>query len=428
MKRYILIAVMFISLGAFSQESLKLDKAIQIALEKNYGVLTARNSSKMALNNATIGNAGLLPKLDVSASSRYTDTKTDTPSGKKNVANTNNSANLNLSYTLVNGLGNVYNYKKLQLQAKGSNFQTKFILETTVYAVVKSFYNVATNQDNFKRAEEMLTISKERLKRTISKTELGSASSLDLLNATVDFNKDSVYYINAEKRYYDAKRNFNVFLSRDVNTDFSVETGDLNFTTYNLNELINSAFENNSDYLLSIVSLEKSNYDLKIANSTFFPTITVGTSYGYNKMNENFDMAMNNSNPALTAELRFSWNIFDGKKKSTLRKNARINIENSKYKLEEQKLTIRKDISNAFATYNNNLKVLAVEKSNLKSAQMNFDQSKEFYNLGQITSTRFREAQLNLLTAKNNISAALYTAKVTEMDLNRLCGLIAQVK
>lgn len=426
MKRYILIALMFISLAGFSQDNLKLDEAIKIALEKNYGVLTAKNTSKIAVNNATIGNAGLLPKLDASASSRFIDTETDSPTGKQDVSNTTNSASLNLSYTLVNGLGNVYNYKKLQLQSKGSAFKTKLILETTVFTVVQSFYGLATSQDNFKRAKEMLMISKERLVRSIAKTELGSASSLDVLNARVDFNKDSVSYINTEKRFYDSKRRLNMILSRDINTEFEVDLGEIDFKIYKLDELIKTAFEKNSDYLVSLVNLEKSNYDLKIANSTLFPTITVGTSYGYNKMNQDYNLGMNNPNAALSAELRLSWNIFDGKKKSTMRKNAKIGIENSKYKLEEQKLNIQMDISNAFATYNNNLKVLAVEKSNLKSAQMNFDQSKEFYNLGQITSTRFREAQLNLLTAKNNISAALYSAKVAEMDLNRLCGLIVQ--
>jgi outer membrane protein len=220
----------------------------------------------------------------------------------------------------------------------------------------------------------------------------------------------------------------NNILSRDINTPFQIDLGIVEFKDYNLDELLGKAFENNSDYLVSLIDLRKSVYDLKIARSTIFPTITLGTSYGYNKLNQNLDLKMKDYNAALSARISLSWNIFDGKKKSIQRKNAKINIENSKYKIEEQKLNIKRDISNAFSTYENNLKVLSVERSNLKSAEMNFYQSKEYYALGQISSTRFREAQLNLVSAKNNISAALYTAKIAEMDLNRLCGLIVQLQ
>lgn len=135
---------------------------------------------------------------------------------------------------------------------------------------------------------------------------------------------------------------------------------------------------------------------------------------------------INNTNASLTTGLTLSWNIFDGSKKKIQRNNARINIENSRYKVEEQKLNIQREIFNALSTYMNNLKILSVEKKNLKSAELNFNQSKEYYNLGQIASTRFREAQLNLLTAKNNISAAIYSAKIAEVNLNRICGGIVR--
>jgi len=437
MRRYILLLTMLISVTSFAQKQLTVEEAVQIALEKNFGIKAARNTSKMSKNKATLGNAGLLPKLELNASTSYMDTEQDNVSGsinnqqtvsdgKVDVANTQNNASINLSYTLVNGLGNIYNYKKLRLQAEGSHFQTKYKIETTVFNVVNMFYAVATQEDNLKRAKEMLQISNERLVRSEAKTELGTGSSLDVLNARVDYNKDSVSYISSEKNYLDAKRNLNNALSRDIDTDFHVDLGVVEFKDYKLEDLLDKAFESNSDYLLSLNKLEQSKYDLKIAKSSIFPTISIKSSYGYNKMNQDFDLKMDNANASLTTGLTLSWNIFDGRKKSIQKKNARLSIENSEYQLDEQRLNIRKEISNAYATYENSLKVLSVEKSNLKSAEMNFNQSKEYYNLGQISSTRFREAQLNLLTANNNISAARYIAKVAEMDLNRLCGLIVQ--
>ena len=48
----------------FSQEMLTLEDAVSIALKNNFSISIARNESKIAENNSTPGNAGLLPTLD----------------------------------------------------------------------------------------------------------------------------------------------------------------------------------------------------------------------------------------------------------------------------------------------------------------------------------------------------------------------------
>jgi outer membrane protein len=72
----------------------------------------------------------------------------------------------------------------------------------------------------------------------------------------------------------------------------------------------------------------------------------------------------------------------------------------------------------------NSLQVLAAEQLNIHSAQLNFDQSKAYYELGQISSTQFREAQLNLISAKNNIQSATYNAKIAETELKKSSGVL----
>ena len=63
-----------------------------------------------------------------------------------------------------------------------------------------------------------------------------------------------------------------------------------------------------------------------------------------------------------------------------------------------------------------------LEEKNLESAELNFKRTQELFNLGQVTTTQFREAQLNLISARNNISSAKYTAKLLEIELMRLSG------
>ena len=83
---------------------------------------------------------------------------------------------------------------------------------------------------------------------------------------------------------------------------------------------------------------------------------------------------------------------------------------------------LEKDIKNAYAIYKNNLFSISVEEKNLSTAKLNFDRTKELYNLGQVTTTQFREAQLNWIRAESRLITARYSAKYAEIELYRLSG------
>lgn len=425
MRKIIYIVLLVFSVNALSaQEKLDIKTAINIALVNNYGIKMANNQVEQAKNNAQIGNAGLLPSIDAKASAAYADNEVETQTGVVNQRSTNNSAALNLSYVLFNGFGRIYNFDKLKTQAEGSEYQARSIIENLLLQVTNIFYNLAAAYENYKRAEEMLGISKERLQRAEAKTAVGAGSSLDVLNARVDFNKDSVSFVNARKSYNDQKRNLNALLGREISTDFDIVPGIITFQSFNLKDLKVQLLENNADYLIVTNKLKQSKLDLKIVKSAVAPVISLNSSYGYGTINDDFKISMGNANAKLSAGVNVSFNIFDGKKQRIKKKNAKIALENSMLSLEEKKLNLCRDLENAFAAYENSLVILKTEKTNLKSAEMNFLQSKEYFNLGQITSTRFREAQLNMLTAKNNITSAMYTAKLAEAEILRLSGKI----
>jgi outer membrane protein len=52
-------------------QTLTLDEAIQIALEKNYDIQIAKNEMAIASNNNRAGNAGMLPSLDANFKQQF---------------------------------------------------------------------------------------------------------------------------------------------------------------------------------------------------------------------------------------------------------------------------------------------------------------------------------------------------------------------
>lgn len=71
--RIILMIVIVSSIGLLhavqaQQDTLRLDEAIQLGLQNNYAIQIAHNESAIAENNASLGNAGFLPRLSANIS------------------------------------------------------------------------------------------------------------------------------------------------------------------------------------------------------------------------------------------------------------------------------------------------------------------------------------------------------------------------
>ena len=89
---------------------------------------------------------------------------------------------------------------------------------------------------------------------------------------------------------------------------------------------------------------------------------------------------------------------------------------------EQMQKQVERDVINAYTTYKNSLFVLEAEKENLNTNKRNFNRSAEQYQLGQLTSIEFRQAQLNLLRAETSHNQAKYQAKIYELSLFKLTG------
>ncbi len=425
-KTLIYITTALLSFSSIAQEKLDVNEAVGLALENNHGIMVARNNAEVSANNATIGNAGLMPRLDFNTGINYNNNTLQTPAGEENQESTLTNAGLNLSYTIFDGMGSYYTYDKLKALQDGGALQARYNIENTVSQVISVYYQLAEINESYLLSREMLDISSDRLKRVEEQKKYGKATSLEVLNAQVDYNNDSINFINSAKVLEEVKRSLNVMLGREPSTPFEVETGVSDFQSFALQEMKDGALSSNTSYLLSQNNIAVSEIDLKLAKSSYSPRLSLNSSYGYNQTVPGLDVALNEPNKGFSAGITLSYSLFDGNRKKTQKQNAQISLDNAQIQQEQQKLELVKSVENAFANYQNSLTVLEAEQVNLQSAEMNFEVSKEYFQLGQITSTRFREAQLNLQRAKNSISSAKYAAKINETELIKLSGNLVQ--
>ncbi|MFA8435904.1 MAG: TolC family protein [Marinifilaceae bacterium] len=409
------IILLFLSGLAFGQEGLSLEQAVRIALENNLNIKVAHNEAEISANRATAGNAGLLPKVTASAGTNYSEHSTDELSS---------NAALNLSYTLFDGWGSIYNYKILGLQKEQGELQSRFKIENVITQVVTGFYQLSETYDKLRVAEESLDISRERLERNQSRFDFGNINKLEVLNAQVDFNRDSSNYLQSSLAFEEAGRQLNVLMGRSAETKFQLLPESIHFGEFELVSLKEQALNENADYLLAASRLKQDELELKMAKSGQLPKVSLNSSYGWNELG----YAGTSSNTQLSGGLSISFNLFDGKKKQTEIVNAKIQKENTELEYQNKLLELERDVVNAYAEYQNNLRILQLEEDALSAAQLNFEQTREHYNIGSVTSTTFREAQLNLAEAQNRMASARYTAKQSEVNLQQLSGSLLKPK
>ncbi len=419
----------------FAQEKLTKEQAIDLALKNNYGIIIAKNNVKIAKNNATVFNSGYLPKVVANAGANYSknDSETTFKDGSNTSINGDESnsynASIGFNYTLFDGLGRAYNYKKLKETYNLSELEAQTIIESSLVQVFAVYFEVARLTQDTKNIFESLTISKQRLERANYGFDYGQNTKLQLLNAEVDVNNDSIKYINIQNQLSNSKRDLNLLLGRDITRKFEVDT-DVSFTlNFNLENTITASKKHNIEIKKATKSLEINNFDIKINKANLFPNLSLSSSYGWNKLeNGATSFFRTQTSNGLNAGISLNWNLFDGGTTKTRIQNAKINADNLQVQKELISNEVERNIINTFEIYTNSLFILTSEEKNVETNKRNFSRTEEQFKLGQITSIEFRQAQVNLLNAQSNLNQAKYTAKNTELKLLQLTGDLLNTK
>ncbi|MEF3077424.1 TolC family protein [Winogradskyella poriferorum] len=418
-----------------AQNILTKEEAVSKALENNYGVQIAKNDVAVAENNTSILNSGYLPTLTGSAGATYNldNTEAEFSNGEVTVLNGAESsrynASVNLNYTLFDGLGRRYNYKRLKEQYQLTELQARETIENTIIQMFSVYYNVAQLSDNLNTLEETLTVTKDRLVRAEYQFEYGQNTKLEVLNAEVDINNDSINIINTKQQLKNAKRDLKLVLGETFTEDYNVET-EVDFTLqFQKDSLFQQAKRRNVALLQTEKNIAISKLDINSGQSAYLPTIGLTGSYGWNKNNNNAASFLTTStNTGLSGGINLSWNLFDGGATINRVRNAKINLETQQLQKENILLSIERDFNNAWDDYMNKLDIYNIQDKNIITAQNNFDRTQEKFKIGQVNSIEFRQAQINLLNAELSRSQAKYDAKLAELTLLQISGELLNVQ
>ena len=115
-----------------------------------------------------------------------------------------------------------------------------------------------------------LDISVERLDRVKTKYKFGQSTTLEVSSAEVDKNTDSLNYLNIIKVLSNTKRDLNLIMNVDLETDFKV-VEDIDFINeIEAEKFFNIGLNNNTLFKILNKDVEISDLELKAIKSTYF--------------------------------------------------------------------------------------------------------------------------------------------------------------
>jgi outer membrane protein len=440
MKRYLFIKFTFISLflivsgvNVQAQQVLTLEEAVSIGLEKNYGLQISRNLQEEAENNRTLGNAGFLPTIDLTAGRTESIEDSEfrsadgTGSTNEGARSTTTNAAVNLNWTVFDGLTSFARYDRLGKLKEISDEQLRFDMEFLVSQIALSYFNIIRISEQIKVLENNIEVSLERIEIEETKVDLGSGSEYDLLQARSDLNADRAAFIRERNQLNEAKISLNELLSRDPGTEYEVTTEiDVNRFLPE-EELYNRLMEENAELSIARFENEVSRIEVREVQGERYPQISLTSGYRFNRSENDGGFFQFNETTGFTVGLTARVNIFNGFNINRRVQNAQIRSKNAELNLESQKLRLESEFQAIYRTYQNSIQLVDLEEENLSNAEETLDIALERFRLGSISSLEFREAQRTFIAAENRLINAKFEAKVAETELLQLTGEMDQL-
>jgi len=373
MKNIQYIVIFFgITFGLKGQNLLSLEEAISKTLENNFDIRIARNELKIDETNVTVGNAGMLPRVNGIITNNNTILNIDQTFANGNEVEIDGAKNLNINYgiglewTLFDGFRMFARHNQLKEIQKLGETELKVSILSKVSQVYETYFQLVNQQQLLKNIDSIIAVSEFRLKTAQNRFTIGKASKLEVLNAEVDYNADVSTKIQLNEQYAISKVLLNELLVQPAETDFVVVEIILIDESLKLNDLLTAAKEQNPELQIQFINKKIQEYELKQIKANRYPTFNLTTGYNLVRSQTPFGFVTESTGRNFNYGFVASLNLFDGFNQNRNEKTSKLQLENTQLQIEKQSQAIQTQLNTLYQSYLSNLALLTIEQKTKK--------------------------------------------------------------
>ena len=431
MKKWLLVIFIVAASQVNAQQKLSLSDAIAIALKNSYDIELVRNQLAISNINNNPGVAGALPTVNLTASDneQIISINQKFPDANRNTQRNNVGSNIlqmgvTGSMLLYNGNRVVATQKRLaQLELLNKNVLNAQ-LQNTMATVAVRYYEIVRQQELLKTIQKSIAVFQKRLDVLEARKEAGLANNADIYQAKLDLNGQKQAL---ETQYLIIKQSKADLLQSMVQApDSAIVIDDKISIDQSLAlESIKNALPTNPQYIAAATQISINQLIEKETAALRTPTLraTTGFNISSNKSAAGFILLNQSYGPFVGINL--SVPIYNGSVFKRQSQVAAINTRSAKLQQETVALNLETSAVKTFNAYSNALAQLQTEKDNYALSGQLLDLVMQKFELAQATIIDVRQAQQSFENAGYRLVNLEYTAKIAEIELNRLVSKLA---
>ncbi len=427
------VAVLVLSMSAQAQ-IMTLKECLETGINESYQIKLVNISEEKASNNDSWLYAGGSPTLSATGSYSGSLSSSDATlasdgsiTSTRNVLDHTLNAQLRAEWTVFDGFSIQATRDRLQELHNQGVIQTRVALEDYIANLTTEYYNLVRQTIHLKNLEYAAALSKERLRISSERYDMGGNSRLEMQQAQVYFNSDSAKSLKQHESVASANIRINRLMSnKDLRSVHVAADTAINLITgLEYESLYDDMMNTNSSLLRAESNKSLAQMDRRTVQSRNYPYLRLNASYGLTHNiygNSNYS-DRTNWGPNFGATVGI--NLISGKQRVQER-NARLDELSADITIDQLELQLRANLDDFWQAYQNNLMLLELQEQNLKTAQETMEIAQERYLLGDLSGLEMREAQKSLLDAEESLLQVQYDTKVCEISLLQISGRIMQ--
>lgn len=421
MKRTFLLFFCFTTI-IYGQGNLSLSDAINNSLKYNYDIRITKQDQKAAEINNSWGAAGRFPMISFDVTSNNQRNLNEEQDYTVNTIN----PGISLNWLLFDGFSIRMRKQKFEYLSELSQGNTSLVIENTVRSVIAAYYNILLQHEKLLVLKEVMDLSKDRYDYTMTKKEIGSAVTYDVLQAKNAWLEDKANFLLQEVTFTNAVKDLNYLMGITGDTLYTLtDEFDAPLNDYEQEMLLSKMLENNKTLKNQYINQTILQKNIDIAKSAYLPYLTLNTgadAFKQRTKNDGIPEASAKNSQNLYANLILGIDIFDGGIRRRALDVAKIDKEVSSIETIDMKHSLTIQLEKLFGLYNVRKNLYDVARENLEAANLNMQISRDKFHAGTINSFNYRDVQLIYLNASLNRLNAIYNLIDTNTEIQRITG------
>ena len=387
MKRYsIIAAVLVLSMSAQAQ-IMTLKDCLETGIRESYQIRLVNISEEKAANNDSWAYAGGMPTVSVSgsysgsiASNDATLKSNGSTVSNRGVLDHTLNAQIRADWTVFEGFSIQATRDRMQELHNQGTIQTRITLEDYIASLTTEYYNLVKQTIHLKNLEYATALSRERLRITSERYDMGGNSRLDMQQAQVYFNSDSAKSLKQHESLASANIRINRLMSnQDLRSvHVAADTAITLLLGLDYESLYDDMMKVNASLLKAESNRTIARMDRKTVQSRNYPYLRLNASYGITQNYYGNSTYTDRLNWGPNFGATVGMNLITGKQR-TQERNALLDEMNADITVEQLELQLRANLDDFWQAYQNNLMLLELQEQNLKAAQETMDIAQERY-------------------------------------------------